>query len=71
MLKTQFSKDVVRNPYIVRKHQSSRLDDELVRLFVSDDSRRQTGGAAGLPAGVHRSGRELLHVPEHKQPRYS
>lgn len=68
--KVHQSVSLTRMPYVIREHQSSRLNDELVRLFVPDDSRRQTCGGAGFPAGVHRSGRELLHVPEHKRPRY-
>ena len=52
-----------RNTHVVGKHQSSGLDDKLVGLLVSDHSCRQTCSRAGLPAGVHRPGAELLHVP--------
>lgn len=48
--------------HVVRQHQSSGLDDELVRLLITDHGCRQTSGAAGLPAGVDGPGTELLHV---------
>lgn len=53
-------------PHVICQHQSSGLDDELVGLLVAHHSCCQTRGAAGLAAGVHRPGAELLHMPEEK-----
>lgn len=50
--------------HIVSQHQSSGLDHKLVGLLVSDHSCCETCSTAGLPAGVHRPGAELLHMPE-------
>lgn len=49
--------------HVVSQHQSAGLDHKLVGLFVSDHSGCETGRSAGLPAGVHRPGAELLYMP--------
>lgn len=50
--------------HVVSQHQSSGLDHKLMGLLVPDHGRGQTGGGAGLAAGVDRPGAELLHMPE-------
>lgn len=54
--------------YIVCQHQSSSLDNKLMRLLVSHHSSGETGGTGGLPAGIDRTGAELFHMPDKTKP---
>jgi len=49
--------------YVVCEHESSGLNDKLVRFLVFDNSSCQTGRSARLATGVHSSRTELLHLP--------
>ena len=60
-----------QNTYVVSQHERSRLNDELIRFFVSDHRGCQTGRCTRLAARVDGSGAELLNLPETTKPRPS